>query len=277
MPDQQVSDFGLKLNYWFLTNRQQLRRWWVLVLIAVDIFILTAVLTQGLLLLFRFRDAGNAVSTIVAATQDIGKAQATIVPVPLVETSVSTTPHGLGRYDFSMKLENANTAWLATATVQFSGGAKDLPPVHIVVPPKSVRYAMALDVAAPESGTPQASASISSIAWERLTASAVAAIPNVSITNTAQGQRVLVAGDGTQRVVTQVSGNVVNPSFSTLVGLRVGVVLLRNGATVGVRSAILSTVPAESTSAFSVEWDTVIGDVTEVLAIPEVHPGVAQK
>lgn len=87
----------------------------------------------------------------------------------------------------------------------------------------------------------------------------------------------MVAGDGTQRVVTQVSGNVVNPSFSALSGLRVGVVLLRNGATVGVRSAILSTVPAESTTPFSVEWDTVIGDVSEVLAIPEVHPGVVQK
>ncbi|MEK7570606.1 MAG: hypothetical protein AAB515_04200 [Patescibacteria group bacterium] len=277
MPDQQVSDLGLKLNYWFLTNRQQLRRWWVLVLIAADLFILTAVITQGLLLLLRFRDPGNAVGRIVAVTQDIGTAQASVTPAALIESSAATTPHGLGRYDFSMKLENPNAGWLATATVQFSGGAKALPPVRVSIPPKSTRYAMALDVAAPESGTPQASAAISSIAWERLVASAVAAIPNVTITNAVQSQRVLVAGDGTQRVVTQVSGNVVNPSFATLAGLRVGVVLLRNGATVGVRSAILSTVPAESTTPFSVEWDTVIGDVSEVLAIPEVHPGVVQK
>ncbi|MEK7632084.1 MAG: hypothetical protein AAB445_04465 [Patescibacteria group bacterium] len=276
MPDQQVSDLGLKLNYWFLTNRQQLRRWWVLVLIALDLFILTAVITQGLLLLFRYRDAGNVVSNIVATTKDIGKAQTSLTPIPLVQASPATTPHGLGRYDFSLKLENTNATWLANVTVQFAGGAKELTPVRVILPPKSTRYAMALDVAAPSTGAPQASATIVQTTWTRLTGNAIAAIPNVTVKNAVQSQRTLVAGDGGQRVVTQVSGDVVNPGFLGLTGLRVGIILLRNGATVGVRSAILSTVAAESITPFSVEWDTIISDATEVLAIPEVHPGVVQ-
>lgn len=276
MPDQQVSDLGLKLNYWFLTNRQQLRRWWVLVLIAIDLFILTAVVTQGLLLLFRFRDPGNVVNAIVQTTQDIGAVQASLVPAALVQASPVTTPHGLGRYDFSLKLENPNATWMSTVTIQFTGGAKEFSPVRVVLPPKTTRYAMALDVAAPSTGLPQAGATITNIAWQRLDAQAIAAIPKVTIKNAVQSQRVLIAGDGTQRVVTQVSGNVVNPGFLALSGLRIGVVLQRNGATVGVRSAILSTVPAESTTPFSVEWDTIISDATEVLAIPEVHPGVVQ-
>lgn len=274
MPDQQVSDLGLKLNYWFLTNRQQLRRWWVLLLIAIDLFMLTAVVTQGILLLFRFRDPGNVLSSIVQTSQDIGAAQVNLVPTALMQASPVTTPHGLGRYDFSLKLENPNATWMGTVTLQFTGGAKEMSPVRVVLPPKSTRYAMALDVAAPSAGLPQASAVITDISWQRLDAQAIAAIPKVTIKDAVQSQRVLIAGDGTQRVVTQVSGSVVNPGFLALSGLRIGVVLQRNGATVGVRSAILSTVPAESATPFSVEWDTIISDATEVLAIPEVHPGV---
>ena len=277
MPDQQVSDLGLKLNYWFLTNRQQLRRWWVLVLIAVDLFILTAILTQSLLLIFRFRDASNVVSNIVTLTQDIGTAQANLAPKELIRTTPVSTPHGLGRYDFSMKLENTNAQWLATVTVQFTGGAKELTPVRVVLPPKSTRYAMALDVAAPSTGAPQAAASITATSWTRLSQAAISAIPTVTVRDIVQSQRTLLAGDGSQRLVTQVSGTVVNTSFSSLTGLRVGVVLLRSGTTVGVRSAILSNLAAEATMPFSVEWDAVIGEASEVLAIPEVHPGVVQQ
>lgn len=278
MPDQQVSDLGLKLNYWFLTNRQQLRRWWVIVFIAANLFLLAAVLTQGLLLLFRFRDASNVVSNIVAATQELGTAPATLAPTPLAQATSVTTPHGLGRFDFSLKLDNSNPTWLATVTVQFTGGAKTLPPVRVVIPPKSTRYAMALDVAPPTTGTaPQANATISDTSWARLDASAVAAIPTVTVKNLVQGQRTLLSGDGTQRVVTQVTGEVVNESFVALTGLRVAIILTRSGATVGARSAILSTIAPESTTPFSVEWDTIISDATDALAIPEVHPGVVSK
>jgi len=273
MPDLQVSDLGLKFNYWFLTNRQQLRRWWVLVLIAVDIFILTAVATQGILLIFRFRDASEVVATIAATTKDMAGAPARLIPTALVQTSPATTPHGLGRYDFSMKLENPNASWLATVTIEFSGGAKPLTPVRVTLPPKTTRYAMALDVAPPAAGQlPQASATITQTDWTRLTPAAIQTIPTLSVKNLTQGQRILVSGDGTQRVVTQVTGELVNGGFTSLSGLRVAVVLTRNGATVGVRSAILSTVAAESATAFSVEWDTVITEVDKVVVIPEVRP-----
>jgi hypothetical protein len=195
-----------------------------------------------------------------------------------VQASPVTTPHGLGRYDFSSKLENPNATWLATVTIQFSGGAKTLSPVRVVLPPKSIRYAMALDVAPPTTGqSPQATATITDTTWTRMDAAAIRALPEVTVKNLVQSQRVLLAGDGSQRLVTQVAGDVVNQNFVGLTGLRIAVVLTRNSATVGVRSAILSTVTPESTTPFSVEWDTVIGDGDAVLAIPEVHPGVVTR
>lgn len=275
MPDQQVSDLGLKLNYWFLTNRQQLRRWWVLVLLALDVFLLALFLTQGLLLVFRFRDSTNVVSTIAASMAAVGQAQAKIVPTAVAAGGVATTPHGQSRYDFSSRLENTNTTWSAVVTVQFAGGAKPLTPVRVILPPKSVRYAMALNVEGPASAaTPVGTMSIPDVTWTRLTPAEAAEQIDVRATNITTGLRTLVTGENQQRTVTQVTGTIVNASFETLDGLRIAVVLTRGGATVGVGSTILSRIEAEQSLPFSVEWDTVIADIQQADVYPEVHRGL---
>jgi hypothetical protein len=270
-----LSDLGLKLNYWYLTNRQQLRKWWVLVLMAVDIFLFTLFLTQGLLLVFRFRDSSNVVATIAASTITVGQAQVSIAPKPIVSGSVVTTPHSQSRYDFSSRLENTNDTWSAVVTVQFAGGLKPLTPVVVILPPMSVRYAMALNVEGPAgTATPIGTMSISDVTWTRLTPAEAAETIDVKATNVTTGLRVLVTGDNQRRTVTQVTGTIVNNAFVALDGLRVSVVLTRNGATVGVGSTILSHIDAEQSLPFSVEWDTVIADVQQAEVYPEVHRGL---
>lgn len=273
-----LSDLGLKLNYWYLTNRQQLRKWWVLVLMAVDIFLLALFLTQGMLLVFRFRDSSNVVATVAASTVAVGQAQAKIAPALITTGIVATTPHGKSRYDFSSRLENTNTTWSAVVTVQFAGGLKPLPPVLIILPPKNVRYAMALNVEGPANATtPSGTMSITDITWTRLTPAEVAEKIDVKAVNVTTGLRTLVTGDNQQRTVTQVTGTIMNSAFVALDGLRVSVVLMRGGATVGVGSTILSHIDAEQSLPFSVEWDTVIANVQQADVYPEVHRGIVSR
>lgn len=270
-----LSDLGLKLNYWYLTNRQEFRKWWVLVLMALDIFLLALILTQGLLLVFRFRDSSNVVATIAASTAVVGQAQTKIAPTPIISATVATTPHGQGRFDFSSRLENTNDTWSAVATVQFAGGLKPLTPVVVILPPKSVRYAMALNVEGPTAtSVPNGTMNIADVTWTRLTPSQLAEKIDVKATNVVTGLRTLVTGDNQQRTVTQVTGTIVNSSFVALDGLRVSVVLMRGDATVGVGSTIISHLGAEQSLPFSVEWDTVIADVQKAEVYPEVHRGL---
>jgi len=269
-----LSDLGLKLNYWYLTNRQQFRKWWVLVLMATDIFLFTLILTQGLLLVFRFRDPANVVATIAASTVTVGQAQAQISPTSISAGTVATTPHSQSRYDFSSRLENVNSMWSAVVTVQFAGGLKPLTPVVVILPPKSVRYAMALNVEGPENTPPSGTVRIVDVSWTRLTPAEVAEKIDVQATNVTTGLRTLVTGENQRRTVTQVTGTIVNNAFVALDGLRVSVVLTRNGATVGVGSTILSHIDAEQSLPFSVEWDTVISDVQRTEVYPEVHRGI---
>ncbi|MEK7640091.1 MAG: hypothetical protein AAB424_03080 [Patescibacteria group bacterium] len=273
-----LSDLGLKLNYWYLTNRQQLRKWWVLVLMAVDIFLLALFLTQGMLLVFRFRDSSDVVATVVASTSAVGKAQANIAPTPIATGIVATTPHSQSRYDFSSRLENTNTTWSAVVTVQFAGGVKPLSPVIIILPPKSVRYAMALNVEGPANATtPSGTMTVTDTTWARLTPTEAAEKIDVKPVNVTTGLRTLVTGENQQRTVTQVTGTIVNSAFVALDGLRVSVVLTRGGATVGVGSTILSHIDAEQTQPFSVEWDTVIANIQQADVYPEVHRGIVSR
>lgn len=274
----QLSDLGLKLNYWYLTNRQQLKKWWVLVFMALDIFLLALLLTQGMLLVFRFRDTSNVVATIAASTAAVGQAQAKVAPAPITSSPVATTPHSQSRYDFSSRLENTNSTWSAVVTVQFAGGAKTLTPVRVILPPKSVRYAMALNVEGPaNTTTPSGTMTITDVTWTRLTPAEVAEKIDVKATNVTTGLRTLVTGENQQRTVTQVTGTIVNNAFVALDGLRVSVVLTRGGATVGVGSTILSHIDAEQSLPFSVEWDTVIANVQQADVYPEVHRGIVAR
>jgi len=276
---ENISDFGIRLNYWFLTNRQQFRKWWVILLLAGDIFILTTCITQGLLLIIRFRDAGNALINITETTKQIGKAQAVLTPKNLSQSMVATTPHGLVRFDFSLRLENPNDYWLATATVQFEGGKNKLTPVQVIVPPKSVRFAMALDVEPiTENQVPKVTYSIIEVKWEKLSLVQIAEYNlDVKTEKLTQTQAVLMSRDNTQRLVTQVKGDLTNKSFFNLEGLRIAIVLTNGQETIGVRSAIISKVASESTVPFSVEWDTVLLMAQKIEAYPELHSGLIVK
>ncbi|RJO59409.1 hypothetical protein C4546_02215 [Candidatus Parcubacteria bacterium] len=267
-----LSDLGLRINYWFLTNRQQFRKWWVILLLAMDVFILTAVITQGLLLLFRIRDASNIIASVVSSTQKLGESQLKLAPKAVVQSAATVTPHGLGRYDFSVRLENPNENWLARVTIKFQGGKNDLSPVVVVLPPKSVRYALALDVKPlMENQTPQVSITLPAVIWEKLSIQEIAKNKiDVKVENLQQSQTILVSGDGTKRLVSRVIGEIVNSSFYSLNGLRVAIILTRGTETLGVRSAIISKLGPESRADLSVEWDTVLPLADKVEAYPEI-------
>ena len=152
-------------------------------------------------------------------------------------------------------------------------------PVQVIVPPKSVRFAMALDVEPiTENQVPKVTYSIIEVKWEKLSLVQIAEYNlDVKTEKLTQTQAVLMSRDNTQRLVTQVKGDLTNKSFFNLEGLRIAIVLTNGQETIGVRSAIISKVASESTVPFSVEWDTVLLMAQKIEAYPELHSGLIVK
>lgn len=273
METDNVSDLSLRLNAWALTNRQELRKWWVICILGVNVFLLSAVLTQGLLLLFKFQDSGNITQTIVANAAVVGEQTTAVAPKRLITGSPISVLHGAGRFDFVQRLENPNANWSAVAEITFQGGAKTLPPVQVRLAPKVTLYAVALDVE-PKSavGVPQPTATLNSVTWLRQVVDPFADI-KLKVENLQQAQVELTTGDQAKHTVTQVTGSVSNPSLYAIRGLRIGILLLRDQGVVGVRTAIVSVSP-EATTNFSVEWEDVVSGVTSLQAYPELHAGL---
>lgn len=270
MENDNVSDLSLRLNAWVLTNRQELRKWWVICILGVNVFLFSAVLTQGLLFLFKFKDSSAITQTITASVAAVGQQTQAVAPKNLVAGAPVSVLHGAGRFDFVQRLENPNVNWFAVAEVSFQGGAKTLPPVSVRLAPKTTLYAIALDVE-PKSatGVPQPTATLTSVRWTRQVVDPFANI-KLRVENLQQAQVELTTGDQAKRTVTQVTGSVVNPSLYAIRGLRIGILLLREQSVVGVRTAIVSVNP-EATAAFSVEWEDVVSGVTALQAYPELH------
>lgn len=273
MPQETLSDFSLQLNTWLLKNRDQVRKWWVIVIMGIDVFLLAAVLTQGVLFLFRFHDGGNIADTVAVQTQQLASSIEKLAPSPLIQSGVVTTLHAKDRFDFSSRLENSNAYWQAKTTIIYSGGAKELPPVTVVIPPKTTRYAMALDIEPQKIGNvPQGVIKTQTTEWERKFTDDSAKLP-LTITNLVQTQITLTSGENVQQQVTQVTGNANNESLLSINGLRIAIVLFQDKTPIGVQNTIVSIKP-ESSLPISVEWGTVLPTATSVVAFPELHSGL---
>jgi hypothetical protein len=273
MPQETVSDFSLQLNTWLLKNRDQVRKWWVILILGIDVFLLAAVLTQGVLFLFRFHDGGNTADTVAVQTQQLAGSIAKFAPTPLVQSEVVTTLHAKDRFDFSLRLENPNIYWQAKTTITFSGGSKDLPPVTVIIPPKTIRYAMALDIPPQTIGSvAQGVIKTQTTEWERMFVDDSINLP-LTITNLTQTQVTLTSGENQQQQVTQVTANANNKSLLSITGLRIAIVLFRDTTPIGVQNTIVS-IKSESTLPISVEWGTVLPVATSIVAFPELHSGI---
>jgi hypothetical protein len=170
-------------------------------------------------------------------------------------------------------LENPNAYWQAKITIVYSGGSKELPPVTVIIPPKTIRYAMVVDIEPQKIGNaPQGVIKTQTTEWERKFSDDSVLLP-FSITNLVQTQITLTSGENQQLQVTQVTAEARNQSLLAINGLRIAIVLFQDKTPIGVQNTIVSIKP-ESTLPISVEWGTVLPLATSVVAFPELHSGV---
>lgn len=134
-----LDDFGLKIGYWFVTHKEQLRQWKVLSLLGINfLFFIFIVVATSIHLseIPRFNRLIGVVGSVavVAPTAETRPQQLIIGDAVAVSTEAKS-------YDLIAKVDNPNERWGVTALAYaFSVDGKELPRRTVALLPGRSRY-----------------------------------------------------------------------------------------------------------------------------------------
>ncbi len=250
---QPSDDVLLRIGYWFAVHRDQLRTWWAISIIALDL---------ALISFFVVIFAGYSLTT-VKTVQGIRDMSATLVgpelraalePTALELGQAVVLPVGNGRYDFVTPVSNLNTAWAATEVrYRFAYGSTTTREEHTTLWPQASAFLTQLNVPATVSGsTEQPKIEITSVEWKRPDSlalfSADVSFP-VSQTNLRAVSSLNIGGTATRW-----SATVKNSSVYGFRSVRFGVVLKNGGTIVAAGEALIERFASFTERPIEVTW-----------------------
>ncbi|MBI4089940.1 MAG: hypothetical protein HY421_00890 [Candidatus Kerfeldbacteria bacterium] len=247
----QVKDsLSLRFGYWVAVHRDQLRTWWAISIIAIDIVLLlyfVAAFTR-----FSF--------TTVRTVTYVGELAAPLVS-PAVRSALSprdleigratALERGVGRYDLAAPVTNPNASWLAAEVrYRFSYGQATREE-KTVVWPGSQSYLAQLNVALPPppaGSAPQAE--VVSVQWQRPDTPDRFSGVSFPVSNVVLRSVATVSGSP----ATRLTATVRNSSVYGFRLVRLTVILRQGSTTVAVGEAVFERLTSLEERPVEVTW-----------------------
>lgn len=262
-----TDDLSLRLGYWTAQHRDQLRTWWAITIMLIDV---------SLLVYFVVTFASYSLSTMRTVRQVRTMAdsfitpasRSVIAPLPLRVDDVTVIERGAGRYDFVASVTNPNRR-LAAAEVTFKFSYGDNVRVeHTTIWPgaESYLYQLNVPVTSPPAGE-LPKAEILDVRWQRpdnfkLYSGEV----QFPVTNA----QVRPVTGLTKAVGTRFTATVKNQSVFTIKSLRLGVVLKTGGRPIAVGEVTVEKFKFQEERPIEVSWLRDIPATTDVTVFPIV-------
>lgn len=264
-----IGTVWLKINYFGITHREDIRKWWVIVFIAIDVFMAVFVVTN-LVVFMVSRPRDTALLTAMAHSPiDYQSLQAARAPVPLTVVSTAALPVGNGRLDLVAQVNNSNANW-AVEEVQyvFNVAGKETDARTDFILPGSDKYLTIIN-ATGVSGTsqPAVTFSIQHVVWQRIADVSKLPAANFSIDNAAYSSS--AAGNGLPGH--HVTATVTNQSYNGFWRTRFVVVLYSGKTIAGVSYVNIDPFRLNEQKPLYSQWDTVAGAVTNVIIVPDIN------
>jgi len=160
----------LKLNYFRLTHIDDLRKWWVIILVAVDVFLAVFCTTNIILFLVDMPRQQTLMQAMATDLVDYQGIQQRSAPRPLSVESTWAIPLGGGKYDLVAKLKNPNKSWTSNPfdyNFSLNGQAVNLGSDFVL--PDSEKYLVASGVIdSGQSAKISAAFTLGEVNWERV-------------------------------------------------------------------------------------------------------------
>jgi hypothetical protein len=103
-----IGTFWLKINYFFLSRKDDLKKWWVIVLIAIDIFIIVFVFTNSIIFLIGISKQNQLMVAIAAESVDYQAIREQNKPQSLEVVSTTALLAPNNKYDLISLVRNNN-------------------------------------------------------------------------------------------------------------------------------------------------------------------------
>ncbi|MFA5051776.1 MAG: hypothetical protein WC544_01790 [Patescibacteria group bacterium] len=264
-----LSATWIKLNYFVLTNRQQLKKWWVLILLAVTIFGVVFVITNIVIYIVSLPRQNALVAAMADSQVDYAGLRIQTKPLALNVNEARALPVSAGRYDLVAKVVNSNKNWAATAvTYSFTVDGESTGEQTESVMPGSEQYLIAFNVSGPESASSvDASLSLAHVTWQRVPDTSLLPQQNFTFSQVTHEPSTTLTGQRTYRVTAQVTNN----AFIGFWKAKFIVVLYNGGQIVGVNTVFLEKMLAGDTKSLYTQWDNLSASVTSVSIVPSVN------
>lgn len=262
MPE--VSDIWIKLNYWFLGNRRDLKRWWVILLLALDIFLVVFVATNGVVTAITYKQVGSWIEDIQNSRVIAQDSYARITPQPLTNTGVETYVDENGNTLAVAVVTNPNQLWAAQEVrYLFVGPTGETAERSLVLVPQGSSVFMAnSDVG------PNPELKIVSINWKRVPAEK---LPNVSLSFT-QGvhNTVLIPNTSGTKAISQITTTLSNASLFSIREVK-GVVLVRHGSTlVSAKQFFVDAVSSREERDITIQFSEALPQFDSIIFFSEI-------
>lgn len=267
MPMAGTSDLSLKLSYWFVSHRQQFRRWWFIVLLGIDFLLIVYV---AIALTFYISGTSEARQVITSMPRTAISSSYKTGHQPMTPTFSETflLTRGDGRSDLAVRVQNNDTRWAGVIHYTFTYQEQTIASGTSYIAPSAIGYLLGLNASLAE--TVQSSAvtmTVSSIDWIFTSSHPDAVMPSFLV-----GSTHLTATTQSGSPATVVTSTVSNTAVVGWREVPVNVVLTIGDQIVGVNQFVVRNWESLADRTINVQWRRSFSSSVLVNIIPVANP-----
>lgn len=263
----QISDLSLKISYWFVSHRQQFRRWWFVGLVAATFLLVVYV---AVVLTLYVAGSDRIAKTITATPRTVLSAsfKSSHRPVELSLSTLAVMARGDGRVDLAVRVKNDNVGWAAVMHYVYQYQAEPIASGLTYVGPATTGYLLGFNAALPETVSSEAvTLVLERVEWILVSSRPDAVTPSFLVRETGRAS----TSEGGQPA-TVVTATILNQAVVGWREVPVAVVITSGDQIVGVNQFIVRTWESLAERVITVQWRRAFPPAVQVNIIPVVNP-----
>jgi len=264
----EFSDIWLKLSYWSLSHKNDLKKWWVIILLAADIFMVVFIVTNFAIYIISMPRESRLMTQMVENQAGYQEYRITGQPQPLDFAEPELISTGSDQADLIVKVRNPNKNWAAgSIKYKFVVNEKETEVEENFIMPDEEKYLTAFSVA--KSGSSfNISFITNAITWQRVKdlqkfPQANFKIENIQYTQLSVPERNITVG--------QVKAQITNDSIYSYWRTDFMAVLLSGNRVVGVSKLIFDEFKSFEKRNIEFRFLSAPSSVSKVSIYPEVN------
>lgn len=263
-----VSTVWLKFNYYALSHRNELKRWWVILLLAVAVFCVVFVITNVAVYLIDIPRQTNMMLTMANNQVPYSKIRSENIPIQPSIGTATAVQMTTGAYDLIVPVNNSNDNWaIDEITYHFTIHGTETESSTDYIMPNSDKILSVRNVRTPFSPDQvTVTFSVDNISWKRIDNIASLPVFDFEVSNVKQSSTNV--GGIPYHLVT---ADVTNNSFVSLWKTKFVTILYSGDSVVGVHYTYFEPFNTSETKSIYAQFDSVQTSVTSVFIEPDIN------